>query len=291
LTEIYLCHACSDHQIEDGNARAGVIDVFNAQLVETCLRRYTSAMEAAGPLPLPQAGEPSPFQRVGWVAVPKASRARRVNRADRGAWAGQGGRTGALRGAAVRDREEPAAGGGTGQGGGPPGSACSTACHARGWPVPVRRRRRRRRRQLGPLPTAPTVDACAATRLTIGGPKLTIGGAGGGQPLRVAAGVRRGLRRLRAPRAGSRGRAQAATHIMSSSSAAPRPPRPPASLTHHSIDVPTAEPGIRACVWKPEVLVVVVCVLPVPHALRRSTCSRASSEPAVSILGLSVHID
>eukprot|EP01047_Picozoa_sp_COSAG01_P044132 COSAG01_NODE_3968_length_5483_cov_4.305906_5_plen_80_part_00 len=78
MAEIYLCHACSDHEIEDGNGRAGVIDVFNAQLVETCLRRYTSAMEAAGPLPLPQAGEP-PFQRVGWVAVPKALRARRVD--------------------------------------------------------------------------------------------------------------------------------------------------------------------------------------------------------------------
>eukprot|EP01047_Picozoa_sp_COSAG01_P009519 COSAG01_NODE_392_length_17668_cov_5.382264_4_plen_95_part_00 len=23
LTEIYLCHACSDHEIEDGNARTG----------------------------------------------------------------------------------------------------------------------------------------------------------------------------------------------------------------------------------------------------------------------------
>jgi hypothetical protein len=34
LTEIYLCHACSDHEIEDGNARTGD-DTAHGSDVET----------------------------------------------------------------------------------------------------------------------------------------------------------------------------------------------------------------------------------------------------------------
>eukprot|EP01047_Picozoa_sp_COSAG01_P044133 COSAG01_NODE_3968_length_5483_cov_4.305906_6_plen_216_part_00 len=210
-----------------------------------------------------------------------------IRRADRGARAGQGGRAGALRGAAVRDREKPAAGGGTDQGRGPPGSACSTACHARGWPGPVRRRRRRL--GLGPLPTAPTVDGCAGHKIDYQWPNIDYRW----RRWRPTA-SRRCRRATRPSPAASTACRQSWTCASSDTHHAIiiscHPPRPAAaSLTHHSIDVPTAEPGIRACVWKPE-LVVVVCVLPVPHALRRSTCSRASSEPAVSILA-SVHID
>jgi hypothetical protein len=44
LTEIHLCHACSDHETEDGNARAGIelgkLDSAVDKVLDTISHRY-----------------------------------------------------------------------------------------------------------------------------------------------------------------------------------------------------------------------------------------------------------
>jgi hypothetical protein len=70
LTEIYLCHACSDHVSEGGHAGAGHLRRAGLQ----------DSAAARGSAPLARGGGGESFIRVHWVAVPKALRARRVNR-------------------------------------------------------------------------------------------------------------------------------------------------------------------------------------------------------------------
>ena len=53
LTEIYLCHACSDHEIEDGNARAGGGSIVHCcqspRLARLLLQTQAGATFGAGP--------------------------------------------------------------------------------------------------------------------------------------------------------------------------------------------------------------------------------------------------
>eukprot|EP01047_Picozoa_sp_COSAG01_P051672 COSAG01_NODE_5357_length_4313_cov_1.870195_1_plen_288_part_00 len=83
LTEIYLWHACSDHEMEDGNRcpQRPLCQCARLSLVMYVSDRDTSRRVGARLSRAPvshSCGES--FLRVHWVAVPKALRARRVNK-------------------------------------------------------------------------------------------------------------------------------------------------------------------------------------------------------------------
>jgi hypothetical protein len=120
LTEICLCHACSCHELEDGNAPGQFLREWS-WLASICGESHARVLALAGLSRAPVhdfsavrtepprtrehqhvavrrlsggadggSGEGEPFARVYWVAVPEALRARRVNRGEEVVCAGVG---------------------------------------------------------------------------------------------------------------------------------------------------------------------------------------------------------